>query len=149
MGSSEEREALAAEFDRHVAEEEQILEAYHRLSDQLPEGPLGLVVNHIATDEEMHHFLLGTLADWMRRPEKIQASIGDESDLDLATLLRLSADLRRHEQQTIESCEALKARIHGPESEVFAGLLDVVSLDSQKHHRLLGLVSLLVGSKED
>jgi len=147
--SSEEREALAAEFDRHVAAEEQILEAYHRLSDQLPEGPLGLVVNHIATDEEMHHFLLGTLADWMRRPEKFQVPLADDSGCDLATLLRLSADLRKHEQQTIESCEALKARIHGREAEVFAGLLDAISLDSQKHHRLLGLVSLMVESRED
>ena len=47
----------------HVADEERILQEYHRLSDALPDGLLSVVVDHILTDEEMHHFLLRTLSE--------------------------------------------------------------------------------------
>ncbi|MFQ5416803.1 MAG: hypothetical protein ACE5FL_07115, partial [Myxococcota bacterium] len=68
MKSEADRAALACEFDRHRAEEGEILKSYHALSDELGKGPLALLINHIATEEEMHHFLLSTLSDWLRNP---------------------------------------------------------------------------------
>ena len=66
--STDQREALAKQFDRHVEEEGKILQDYHKLSDKLTEGPLSVLINQIVTDEEMHHFLLRTVAEWLRSP---------------------------------------------------------------------------------
>jgi hypothetical protein len=142
----EEREALAAEFERHVVEEEKILQEYHALSDKLPDGPLSVVVNHIVTDEEMHHFLLRTLAEWMRSLPAAEELTG-EAGPDPEALLRNTRALKEHEQETIAACRDLEERLSGEEGELFRGLLEAISLDSQKHHRLLGLVEkLVVGS---
>ena len=94
-------------------EEELTLEAYHRLSDQPPEGSLGLIANHIAIDEEMHRFLLGTLTDWMRRPEKMQAAIADDSDFDLAIAASAqcgSAKARAADHRILRSAEGAHPR---------------------------------------
>lgn len=139
MTSQDEREALASEFDRHVAEEERILGEYHRLADKLPDGPLSVVVNHIATDEEMHHFLLQTLAEWLRDPEEATS----EEGVDHAELLAHTRGLKLHEQETIDACRALKERMSGRDAEVLGGILDAIALDSQKHHRLLAVVETL------
>jgi hypothetical protein len=141
--SQEEREALATEFERHVVEEDRILQEYHALSDKLPEGPLSVVVNHIVTDEEMHHFLLRTLAEWMRETPSEAEVLGDVGP-DREALLRNTRALMGHEQETIEACRALGERLTGEEGELFRGIIDAISLDSQKHHRLLGLVERLV-----
>jgi hypothetical protein len=139
--TQDEREALAAEFDHHVSEEERILGEYHRLADKLPDGPLSVVVNHIATDEEMHHFLLQTLADWLRDPDDEVSTEG----LDHGELLARTRDLKRHEQETIDACHALKERMSGRDAEVLGGILEAISLDSQKHRRLLAVVETLAG----
>jgi hypothetical protein len=141
--SQEEREALGAEFDRHVSEEERILRAYHTLSDKLPEGPLSVVVNHIVTDEEMHHFLLQSLADWVRSPATA-LDIADDIGSDRGELLRLTRELRDHERETIEACSELQERLGGGEGDVYDAVLQAIILDSQKHHRLLRLVESLI-----
>lgn len=143
MKTQEEREALAVEFERHVAEEDRILQEYHALSDRLPEGPLSVVVNHIVTDEEMHHFLLRTLGEWLRASPTQAEVVGDVGP-DREALLRNTQSLMEHEQETIEACRALDERLAGEEGELFRGILEAISLDSQKHHRLLGLVQKLV-----
>ena len=144
MTGEAEREALAREFDRHRAEEGEILERYHALSDQLGKGPLGLLINHIATEEEMHHFLLGTLSDWLRAPPALgEASADPQANRE--ALLRQTRALRGHEKKTIEACRSLKSQLSGEEEDLFDGILEAVSLDSEKHHRLLLSVEKLVG----
>jgi hypothetical protein len=143
MKGEKEREALAREFDRHRAEEGEILERYHALSDQLGKGPLGLLVNHIATEEEMHHFLLGTLSDWLRTPVSPDEA-PSEPRVDRDALLRQTRMLRGHEQKTIEACRALQARVSGDEGELFDTILEAIASDSEKHQRLLETVEKLI-----
>ena len=142
--SEEEREALGAEFDRHVSQEERILRDYHALSDRLPDGPLSVVVNHIVTDEEMHHFLLQTLAGWVRSPPAPAEGAGDLG-VDRGELLRLTRELRDHEVETIDACRALRERLDGKEGDLVDGVLEAITLDSQKHHRLLKVVEAFIG----
>ena len=143
MDREEAREALAREFDRHRAEEGEILEGYHALSDQLGEGPLGLLINHIATEEEMHHFLLGTLSDWLRAPGSPDEALS-ERRADRDALLRQTRMLRGHEKKTIEACRGLQAQLSGDEGELFDTILDAIATDSEKHHRLLETVEKLI-----
>jgi hypothetical protein len=145
MKSAQEREALAAEFDRHVVEEDEILKQYHTLSDKLAEGPLSVLVNHIVTDEEMHHFLLRTMADWLRGAPTPGKSVSEQG-LDREAILRHTRTLQEHEKKTIESCRELKTRLSGEERELFATILDTIALDSEKHHRLLAAVEKMIGS---
>lgn len=136
MTSKNQRAAIADEFERHIRDEDAILKEYHVLVDQLPDGPLCILINHITTEEEMHHFLLSTLAEWLRSvpDEKL-----DSPDLgvDRAAIVERARILQQHEQTTIDACTALKSDLKGDQGEIFDALLDVLILDSQKHHRLL------------
>jgi rubrerythrin len=144
MRSETEREQLASELDRHVEEEGEILREYHALSDKLADGPLRALVNHIVTEEEMHHFLLRTLSDWLRTPP-----IPDESltarGLDRELILRHTRMLRGHERKTVDSCREMKSRLSGAEDDLFGTLLEAIALDSEKHHRLLLTVERIIG----
>ncbi len=144
MASSNQRETLAAEFDRHVAEEDDILKEYRALSDKLSDGPLRVLVDHIVTEEEMHHFLLRTLSDWLRTPPAPVASLTDQG-LDRDAILRYTTTLQDHETQTIEACRSLRSRLSGDEGEIFEALLDAIALDSEKHHRLLTTLGKTIG----
>jgi hypothetical protein len=143
MKGEKEREALAREFDRHRAEEGEILERYHALSDQLGKGPLGLLINHIATEEEMHHFLLGTLSDWLRSPVSPGEALS-ERRVDRNALLRETRMLRGHEKKTIEACRGLQAQLSGDEGMLFDTILEAIASDSEKHQRLLEAVEKLI-----
>jgi len=143
MDREEAREALAREFDRHRAEEGEILEGYHALSDQLGEGPLGLLINHIATEKEMHHFLLGTLSDWLRAPRRPDEAVSDPR-ADRDTLLSQTRMLRGHEKKTIDACRSLQASLSGEEGALLDAFLEAIATDSEKHQRLLATVEALI-----
>ena len=128
MRDEAERESLACEFDRHRAEEGEILESYHALSDELGKGPLGL---------------LGTLSDWLRTPPVLEAS-APENGPDRDALLRQTRALRGHEQKTIEACRGLKSRLSGGEGDLFDTILEAIAMDSEKHQRLLESVEKLI-----
>lgn len=137
------RESLAATFDRHAADEGKVLAEYRVLSEKLGDSPAGFLVSHILTEEEMHHLLLSTVAAWLRRhPTSSEPALPE--GVNPAALLELSRTLRHHESETIEACRKLKARL-SPEQEGLIGtLLDVVILDSEKHHRLLLAVEKVI-----
>lgn len=138
-----ERESLAATFDRHAAEEGKILAEYRVLSEQLGDSPAGFLVSHILTEEEMHHFLLSTVAMWLRQhPSASEPAL--PAGVNPAGLLELSRRLRQHESDTIEACRKLKTQVSAEEGGLIGTLLDVVILDSEKHHRLLSAVEKLV-----
>jgi rubrerythrin len=144
MGSAAERKALAHEFERHIEEEGEIVEKYHALSDKLTDDRLSVLVNHIATEEEMHHFLLRTLADWLQAPApRAETRVASGPDRD--ELLRVTRMLRGHEKKTTEACRGLKSRLSDDEGELFEAVLDAIILDSEKHHRLLATVEKLIG----
>jgi hypothetical protein len=143
MGSANERETLAAEFDRHVAEEDEILKEYRTLSDKLTEGPLRVLVDHIVTEEEMHHFLLRTLSDWLRTPPAPSRSLTDHG-LDRDAIMRYTTALQDHETKTIEACRSLRSRLSSDEGEIFEALLDAIALDSEKHYRLLTTLGKMI-----
>ena len=136
MNSDNRREALADEIERHIGAEEAILKEYHVLVDQLPDGPLSILVNQITTEEEMHHFLLSTLAEWLRsEPDTDPSSLLE--GIDRSAISDRARMLQNHEQATIDACSELKQQVQDEPEELLEALLDVLILDSQKHHRLL------------
>jgi hypothetical protein len=143
MASTIDRESLAAELERHMAEEGEILREYRALSDKLAEGPVSFLIDRIVTDEEMHHFLLHTLSDWLRTPPTPGESPAAQG-VDRDAILRHTRLLKEHEKQTIKDCRDLISRLSGEEGELFETLLDAVALDSEKHHRLLSAVEKLL-----
>ncbi len=144
MRAEVEREALAAECDRHVAEEDEILKEYHALSDVLPDGPLSVLINQIVTEEEMHHFLLRTLSEWLRAPNDPVGDMPPEG-VDRDSILRQTRALQEHEKKTIEECRSLKSRFSGEEGALYECLLEAIALDSEKHHLLLATVARVIG----
>ena len=136
MNSDNRREALADEIERHIGAEEAILKEYHVLADHLPEGPLSILINQITTEEEMHHFLLSTLAEWLRsEPDTDPGSL--LASTDRSAIAERARMLQDHEQATIDACSELKQQVQGEPEELLEALLDVLILDSRKHHRLL------------
>jgi rubrerythrin len=145
VNSDSRREALADEIERHIGAEESILKEYHLLVDHLPEGPLSILINQIATEEEMHHFLLSTLAEWLRSepdtdPGSLLAGIDRSAIADRARMLQV------HEQETIDTCSELKQQVQGEPDELLEALLDVLILDSRKHHRLLAALDRIASN---
>lgn len=127
-------ESLAATFERHADEEGKILAEYRRLAEKLGDSDAGFLVDQILTEEEMHHLLLRTMAKWLReRSLKPRGTIPMQANR--AELLRLTQTLRRHEQETIDASDSLKAALS--ENDLLSTLLEAMVLDSEKHHRLL------------
>lgn len=143
MVKSNERESLAAKFERHAEEEGKILSEYRALSEKLAGGPAAFIIDMILTEEEMHHLLLVTTAKWLREPATWkgsglpEGSIGEE-------LLRRTQQLKKHEKETIDSCLSLRASLSGADEDVIGSVLEVMTLDSEKHHRLLSTVEKLI-----
>lgn len=139
------RELLAISLDLHVEVEDKILEEYRKLADKMAEGPVGMLLDLILTEEEQHHFLLRTMAKHLR-----QALEGETKRIEVekgvrAELLRRTQRLRGHEQETIEACRNLKSQLASEEKELFDALLDAMILDSEKHERLLAAIEKMIG----
>jgi hypothetical protein len=143
VNSKNERESLAATFDRHAAEEGKILAEYRTLSEKLGDSPAGFLVNHILTEEEMHHLLLTTVAKWLREHPSNQERVVPPG-VNVAELHRLTQTLRKHETETIEACRQLKSQLLPADGDLLGTLLDVVMSDSEKHHRLLSTVEKMI-----
>jgi bacterioferritin (cytochrome b1) len=143
VSSDSEREALAAKFERHADEEGKILLEYRALAEKLGNSCAGNLVSHILTEEELHHLLLRTMAEWMReRPAELERGI--PPDADRPNLVRLTQLLQMHERKTIDECRATRAQLSGDNAELFSTLLEAMVLDSEKHHRLLDAVERLL-----
>lgn len=143
--SDQQRQALAARFERHADEEGKILNEYRAFAEQLGDSSAGNLIMHILTEEELHHLLLRTLAEWMRQPPR-EREDALPPNADRAQLLRLTQTLQKHEMETIESCRGVRSQLAGRDAELLGTLLDAVVMDSEKHHRLLvGIEKLLAG----
>ncbi len=143
VSSDKEREALADKFERHADEEGGILGEYRVLAEKLGDSVAGMLVNHILTDEEIHHLLFRTMATWLRARggvETTEIPVGTDCD----ELLRLTKLLQRHEGETIETCDALRQQLTGESTELMETLLEVMVMDSEKHQRLLTAVEKLL-----
>jgi hypothetical protein len=136
MNDESSRAALANEIERHIGAEEAILAEYHTLADKLPEGPLSVLVNQISTEEEMHHFLLSTLSEWLRTESGVEPDDG-LPDADRRAIADRARLLQEHEQATIDACTDLKQRMSGEMQGLVEAVLDALIFDSRKHHRLL------------
>jgi hypothetical protein len=102
-----------------------------------------MLVNHILTDEEIHHLLLRTMATWLRAPAAA-ATTAIPAGTNCDELLNLTTLLQRHERETIETCNALQPRLIGESAELMNTLLEIMVLDSEKHQRLLSAVEKLL-----
>jgi hypothetical protein len=143
MTDQTDRESLAAQLDLHVLEESAILQEFRTLSDTLQPGPLRVLVDHIVTEEEMHHFLMSTLCDWLRAPDHTAESLAAQ-DVDRDAVRRQTEVLVGHERKTVEACRDLARRFDGADSDLFTALLEAIALDSEKHQLLLATVAKLV-----
>jgi hypothetical protein len=137
------REALAARFEGHAAEEGRILAQYRVVADKLGESPARFLIRLIMMEEELHHQLLHAAARWLRAPagggEGANAR-GENTD----ELLQLTRELQAHEMDTVTACRSLEIELAGAGGEVLRSVLDVMALDSEKHHRLLASVQRIV-----
>jgi hypothetical protein len=137
------RESLAATFERHAVEEGRILAQYQALADRLGESPAKFVIRLILTEEELHHELLRATAKWLREhavaEERSTPPVGSTDEL-----LRRTEELQHHEMDTIEACRGLRSELAGTGGALLATVLDVMVMDSQKHHRLLTTVLKMI-----
>ncbi len=134
------REFFAESLDRHVEAEGRMLEEYRALSEKIANGPVGLLVDLILTEEEQHHFLLRTMANRLKQSLTGEAKEFEAKGLVRDELLRQTQRLQEHERETISACRHLKTQISSEEKEFFDTLLDVLILDSEKHERLLSAI---------
>jgi hypothetical protein len=141
--NGEKRESLAATFERHAAEEGRILAQYRVLAETLGDSPARFLVKLILTEEELHHELLRATAKWLREHSAADGTpIPPDADTD--ELLRRTEQLQSHETDTIEACQRLRADLSGTGGELLASVLDVMAMDSEKHHRLLTTVRKMI-----
>ena len=138
------RESFAENLDRHVEAEGRILEEYRALAEKLANGPVGLLVDLILTEEEQHHFLLRTLAGRLRQSRTGETAKFEAREPIRDELLRQTQGLREHERETISACRNLKSQVSSEEKEFFDTLLDVMILDSEKHERLLLAIEKMI-----
>ncbi len=141
--NSEMRETLAATFERHAEEESKILTRYRTLAEKLGDSPARFLIKLILTEEELHHELLRATAKWLREhslAEERTIPPGGSAD----ELLRRTEQLQRHEEETIEACRTLRSDLSGTGGELLASVLDIMSMDSEKHHRLLTTVQKMI-----
>ena len=143
MALDSERLAVAAELDRHADEEMEILRRYCDLSERLEDGPVSFIIEHILTEENIHHYLLRSLARWLRDPHVGDRGSGLPGEIR-GELLRQTRVLQEHEAETIDACKSLKYELPGEEAEFLGTVLDAMAMDSAKHHMLLSAVAKLI-----
>ncbi len=137
------RESLAGAFERHAEEEAKILAQYRTLADKLGQSPAKFLINLILTEEELHHELLRATGKWLRENTVAEGSPmrpGGSAD----ELVRRTEELQHHEKDTIEACRSLRSDLSGTGGELLGSVLDVMAMDSEKHHRLLTTVLKLI-----
>ncbi len=141
--TTESRESLAAIFERHAEEEGKILAQYRALAEDLGDSPTRFLIKLILTEEELHHELLRATAKWLREhPAAEGRPIPPGGSAD--ELLRRTEQLQSHETDTIEACRRLRVDLSGTGGELLASVLDVMTMDSEKHHRLLTTVRKMI-----
>jgi hypothetical protein len=138
------RESLAATFERHAEEESKILAQYRALAEKLGDSPPRFLIRLILNEEELHHQLLHATARWLREHSAADAAPAAPGP-GAVDLVAYTDQLRDHEIQTIEACHRLRAHLSGMGGDLLAGVLDVMVMDSEKHHRLLTTVRRMLG----
>ena len=137
------RESLAATFERHAEEEGKILGQYRALVEELGDTPARFLIKLILTEEELHHELLRASAKWLREHSGAEPNAippGASAD----ELLRRTEQLQHHEKETIEACRNLRSDLSGTGGELLSSVLDIMAMDSEKHHRLLTAVQKMI-----
>jgi hypothetical protein len=137
------REALAASFDRHAEEEGKILAEYQAMADRLGASPARFLVKLIVTEEELHHQFFRAAARWLREPAA-PGERGGGPNGSVDELVRRTEQLQEHEKQTIEVCRRLESELSGAGGEILASVIEVMAMDSEKHHRLLERVKRIL-----
>ena len=137
VSSDTEGGSLADKFDRHADDEGSIMAEYRALAEGLGESAVGMLVNQILTEEEMHHLLLRTMATWLRKPAAAAEAMRIPERADRAEILRRTQLLRLHERETIDACRRLQPQLSGALAAFLGVLLDAMILDSEKHEKLL------------
>ena len=141
--NTEMRESLAATFERHAEEEGKILAQYRTLVEKLGDSPARFLIKLILTEEELHHELFRAAAKWLREHSGAEGNAippGASAD----ELLRRTEQLQHHEKETIEACRSLRSALSGIGGELLPSVLDIMAMDSEKHHRLLTTVQKMI-----
>jgi len=141
--NTEMRESLAATFERHAEEEGKILAQYRTLVEKLGDSPARFLIKLILTEEELHHELLRATAKWLREHSEAEAN-AIPPGASAEELLRRTEQLQHHEKETIEACRSLRSDLSGTGGELLSSVLDIMAMDSEKHHRLLTTVQKMI-----
>ncbi|MHB1519038.1 MAG: hypothetical protein ACYCVN_11835 [Acidimicrobiales bacterium] len=147
-GSVESRE-LVELLARHGSEEGALLERYQRFINDAPTSDVRYLVQLIVDDERRHHRLLNELAnaiawgssEWSpdpAMPTVASAAGGDEGQV----LLRETRAFLQSEKRDRIELKRLRKRLRAyADTTMWALVVDLMLLDTDKHIRILGFIA--------
>jgi len=135
-------ERLLDDFEAHEAKEEEAIESYKKLRDELNNPVTRFLLQMIIRDEEKHRKVLNTMIATLKggltwaRPAR---SLEGEVDLGVNDSRRRSATEKfiELERESIKECKALIKDSSGYYHGVFKILLESMIGDSERHIELL------------
>jgi len=145
MDAKKERALFAAALERHLEEENRMLEEYRNLSELVKGIPAGLLVYWIIGEEELHNTILNTIIKAVKLPlEKKKGNGSSGAGMDRDQILRWTLRLRSKERVVSAGYRHLNSQVSWEEGNLFEVLLDVMITNSERHRGLLLEVEKMV-----
>lgn len=139
-GASVTVRALVELLAKHGSEEGRILNEYERLAATTSDPAARYLIDLVLQDERRHHRMLVEVAtamawDTLGSTETSVPPLGWHLDEDL---LDASRRMRRYEEQDRRELQALRKKLRPfEETTVWALIVDLMLLDTQKHAKIL------------
>ncbi len=135
-------EKLLNEFEAHESKEEQSLEHYRKVVNQMPNPLTRFLMQLIISDEEKHraviHAMVATLRGslaWKKPPDSLEE--GTDQQAMVGQLREATNEFIRLEKEGIRDYKLLTKESSGYYHGLFQVLLDSMIRDSEKHVQLL------------
>lgn len=145
MNTKKERALFAAALERHLEEENRMLEEYRNLSELVKGIPAGLLVYWIIGEEEVHNTILNTITNALRLPlEKKRGNGSSGAGMDRDKILRWTLRLRSKERVVSGGYRHLNSQVSWEEGNLFEVLIDEMIMNSERHRILLLAVEKMV-----
>jgi rubrerythrin len=127
-------------FQAHVREEEQFLEAYHGLVEEVASPGMRFLVELILEDERRHHKLMQRMAYEARGEVDSETApeIPDFSATDVDRLLSPTQRFLDAEREDRKKLQALAKELKPLRDEsLWTLLVELMEIDTQKHVKIL------------
>ncbi|MBI4491867.1 MAG: universal stress protein, partial [Chloroflexi bacterium] len=130
----------------HIAAETDSLAAYRQLAETIPDPMVALLLRLVIDDEERHHRLLARMAGslcsdlrWARAAEALPTGPARRGEMAAEAVAALEAFIQEEQEgaRHLRHLACQEAHFH---DGLFALLLEVMAMDSEKHERVLHFV---------